>query len=147
MKKRKGFSKKLLDPKVRGWRALMGAFKSTLVELEKGLNRYECSPSRFQVLFFIYMDGPMLPVELSRKLLVTRGNITGLIRRMEEDGLIECLPHESSKRLKVHLTGSGVAFFEEIFPEHIKNVNKVLPDFPIEVISFLEELANNDKQL
>lgn len=133
------FKKELSHPTIVGWRALMELFKVTLTQLEERLGDYGCSTSRFQTLFFLYMDGPQAPVELSRKLVVTRGNITGLLKRMQDDGLIKFVKTKDSKRDKVELTKKGVNFIEKIFPEHTKNVKTILPDFPQEVINFLQE--------
>lgn len=52
--------------------------------------------------------------QLSQVLLCTRGNITRLVRRMEQQGLVHCGADERDQRLvKVSLTPTGAARLEQ----------------------------------
>lgn len=118
----------LLDyPEVKSWRALMTAFKTIFSELEKGLMAEGCSVSRFQILFYLYFEDAMAAVEIARRLVVTRGNISMFLRRMESDGLIQKRVPKGQKRPLYSLTTKGTSFFEEIFPPHIQRVRSLAP--------------------
>ena len=57
--------------------------------------------------------------ELSRRLMVTRGNVTGLIDRLVEEGLVERTPMPTDRRAHiVRLTHKGAAAFREMLPDH-----------------------------
>lgn len=135
---------KLLEsPEVRSWRALMGAFKYIFAELERGLMKEDCSVSRFQILFYLYMEGPHSAVSIARKLLVTRGNISTFLKRMEQDGLIRPALPEGQKRPLFGLTEKGSQFFEKIFPRHIERVRGLAPALKLDMIRTLESVEKS----
>lgn len=134
--------KQLLDfPEVQSWRALMSAFKCIFSELEKGLMTEGCSVSRFQILFHLYFEGDLAAVEIARILLVTRGNISMFLRRMESDGLIKKNIPKGQKRPLFTLTLKGRRFFESIFPAHIERVRQLAPIFDPNTIKMLATLS------
>lgn len=57
--------------------------------------------------------------ELSRRLMVTRGNVTGLIDRLVAEGLVQRAPMASDRRAHiVKLTAEGAVAFREMLPNH-----------------------------
>lgn len=57
--------------------------------------------------------------ELSRRMMVSNGNITGLVERLGEQGLLERLPHPADRRAAcVRLTEAGEARFAEMASAH-----------------------------
>ena len=57
--------------------------------------------------------------ELSRRLMVTRGNVTGLIDRLVDEGLVERTPMPGDRRANiVRLTDEGATAFREMLPNH-----------------------------
>lgn len=126
-KKIKQLQRLLEYPEVKSWRALMGAFTTILSKLEKGLLAEGCSVSRFQILFFLYFEGDLAAISIARKLVVTRGNITMFLRRMEADGLIKAVIPPGQKRPLFTLTAKGIKLFEKIFPPHIGRVRTTAP--------------------
>lgn len=56
---------------------------------------------------------------LSRRLMVTNGNVTGLIDRMEAEGLVERTAASSDRRVQmVRLTPTGKKAFDAMTPAH-----------------------------
>lgn len=129
-------------PEVKSWRALMVAFKSIFSQLEKGLMAEGCSVSRFQILFNLYFDGEVPAVEIARKLVVTRGNISTFLRRMESDNLVKKRVPPGQKRPVYSLTERGISFFEAILPAHIERVRKFAPKLDAKTIGLLAEVSN-----
>ena len=115
----------------------MAAFKVIFSQLEKGLMAEGCSVSRFQILFYLYFDGETAAVEIARKLVVTRGNISTFLRRMESDGLIKKRVPKGQKRPLFSLTERGYSFFEAIFPSHIERVRRFAPKLDARTIAIL----------
>ncbi|MCZ6763628.1 MAG: MarR family transcriptional regulator [Alphaproteobacteria bacterium] len=57
--------------------------------------------------------------ELSRRMMVTHGNITGLVDRLVKDGLVDRRPIEGNRRANlVKLTQAGHATFTELAAAH-----------------------------
>lgn len=137
--------KELLDlfnsPEVQSWRALMDAFRFIFVQLEKGLMADNCSMSRFQILIILYTEGQLAAVEIARKLVVTRGNISTFLRRMESDGLVATTIPNGQKRPVYFLTKKGILLFEKIFPQHIERVHHYAPKLSPSVRDQLQEVC------
>ncbi|MBS0337264.1 MAG: MarR family transcriptional regulator [Proteobacteria bacterium] len=57
--------------------------------------------------------------ELSRRMMVTGGNVTGITDQLVKEGLVERLPQPSDRRaFRVRLTRAGVKAFAEMALEH-----------------------------
>lgn len=64
--------------------------------------------------------------ELSRMLLVSNGNATTVVDRLEKDGLVRRTPSETDRRtVFVALTPEGVAEFEGLAAGHEAEVDKL----------------------
>ena len=57
--------------------------------------------------------------ELSRRLMVTNGNLTGLIERLVDEKLVNRLPSPTDRRIQmVKLTASGKRALDAMTPDH-----------------------------
>jgi len=139
----------LTHPKVRSWRALMTALQTIYGALENSLLKEEsCSVSRFQILFFLYFNGPLSAAEIARQLFVTRGNISMFLKRVREDGLVTVSKlTRSEKRPLFCLTPKGTRFFEEVFPRHVRRVKLLAPQLDAKTIKKLNGLPGHWKKL
>ena len=62
--------------------------------------------------------------ELSRVLLVSNGNSTTVVDRLEQDGLVKRTPSETDLRTSyVTLTPEGLEMFEDLATEHEAEIN------------------------
>ncbi len=67
--------------------------------------------------------GPMLIGDLSRKMLVSGGNMTCVIDNLEKEGLVVRAHSEEDRRaVIVSLTEKGRELFERMFPDHARHV-------------------------
>jgi MarR family 2-MHQ and catechol resistance regulon transcriptional repressor len=65
--------------------------------------------------------------EISHRLSVTSGNVTGLVDRLEEAGYLARLAHPEDRRVTLAvLTSAGRELFEEIHPRHVARIRQVL---------------------
>ncbi|MDZ4662704.1 MAG: helix-turn-helix domain-containing protein [Pseudomonadota bacterium] len=132
----------LEDPQVQSWRAIMGAFQSVLADLEKGLMSDGLHVSRFQIFFYLYFEAPLSAADIARKLLVTRGNISTFLKRLEKDKqIVVCPTSPSMQRPLYRLSEVAERQFEKIFPDHIKRVKKLVPVLPKSVTQSLLTLG------
>ena len=75
---------------------------------------------RFDVMAALYRfpDG-MILTELSRYLMVSNGNVTGIVNRLENDGLVERTLRDGDRRTSVvRLSERGTRSFESMASAH-----------------------------
>lgn len=115
--------------------------------------RWDLSPSQFNVLNLLRGSSQGLTqVELSRELIMHRSNVTGLIDRLEERGLVERKTNPRDRRAwRVVLTRKGNSTVEEILPDYYAMAEKVWGGVPpgkvVDVATQLEALRQSAEQL
>jgi DNA-binding MarR family transcriptional regulator len=80
------------------------------------------------VLAQLYRRPPgMTPGELTRELLVTAGNVTGIVDRLARRRLVERRPVPEDRRaVRVRLTSRGHRVMEQAIPRHRRDLELVL---------------------
>ena len=82
--------------------------------------RFDTTLPRFDLMsqLWRYPDGLKMN-ELSRHLMVTGGNVTGIVDPLEKDGLVERTPEPADRRAyRVRLTRAGRKAFAEMARAH-----------------------------
>ena len=80
-------------------------------------------------------------VELSRLLLVTSGNLTGIVDRLEQQRLVERRPDAKDRRvIRVALTDKGRRVTDEVLPAHAADIEEILSFMPRAALTQLSEL-------
>jgi DNA-binding MarR family transcriptional regulator len=74
------------------------------------------NPAEFDILDTLAAREGLTQQELADALLVTKGNMTYHLCRMDERGLVDWRPEGRKNRL--YLTGEGRRLLEEALPEH-----------------------------
>lgn len=132
----------LNDPQVKSWRAIMTAFKHVYTKLDSALMQEGFHIARFQIFYCLYFEGSQSAAALSKRLLVTRSNISTFLKRLEQDKLIQICPTSPSmKRPYYRLTTKAERLFEQIFPQHIQRVKKWVPTLPSPLLRALKDIA------
>ena len=81
---------------------------------------------QFAVLECLGHLGPMKLSVLSKKMLVSSGNITCVVDNLENDGLVERIPSKEDRRaILVQLTSQGEKKFDDIFVKHAEYITSV----------------------
>ena len=83
---------------------------------------------RFDVLAALDAAGAELSMgALSARLMVTSGNVTGLIKAMEQDGLVERRQHPEDRRSTlIGMTAAGRALFARMAPAHAQWIEQAM---------------------
>ncbi len=91
------------------WFAVVRAYEECARRYARMLEHFELTTSQFDALIAVERLGRnAMPKSIAERLLVTRPNVTGLLRRLEERGLILMVPHASDGRaLLCRLTPAG----------------------------------------
>ena len=115
-----------LNPALRVWVRLLKTHNLILMKSRAKLAKH-CTMAQFDVLAQLSRgnDG-ITSIDLSRRLLVTAGNVTGMIDRMERDDLVERRPDPTDRRVtRVHLTEKGKQLAETVIPKHTKDIERL----------------------
>ena len=110
------------------WIRLLGVTRAAEGELREFLRvRHDTTLPRFDVMAALFRrrDGVTMS-ELSRMLLVSNGNATTVVDRLEKDGLVRRTPSASDRRtVHVALTPEGLTQFEGLAAEHEAEVSRL----------------------
>ena len=122
----------LSKQRLRLWLHILRATRAIEAELRERLRvQFATTLPQFDVMAALYREeGGLRMTELSRRLLVSNGNVTGIVERLVNDGLIARESAASDRRsFLVRLTPKGEADFGEIAKAHQDWVNGILADF------------------
>jgi DNA-binding MarR family transcriptional regulator len=109
------------DLEIRLWLRLLSCVSLMEQEIrEKLRTTFGITIARFEVLAQLYrVDTGLAMKELSDRLMVSKGNVTGLINRMADAGLIERRRNPTDGRAQtVRLTAKGRRLFDAMRPLH-----------------------------
>jgi len=114
-------ARKGLKPQLRLWLRMLSITKSVSQEIRRRLRiEFDMTLPQFDILAQLYREPDGLRLgELSRRTMVTNGNVTGLVDRLEADGLVERLALDDDRRVTVaRLTKRGRDWFAELARAH-----------------------------
>lgn len=96
--------------------------------LTRGLRANGLTLASFNVLMILRGAAtPLCPYEISERLLVTRGTITGVLDTLEKQRYLRRLPHAADRRmLSIEITEDGVALLDTLLPGHFRNERSML---------------------
>ena len=118
---------------------LTRAADSTTERVNRDLNAYHLSASRFGALEALYHLGTMAQVEVSRKLLLSTANITTVLQNLERRELVTRERDMKDQRIvRVSITEKGAALVKQILPAH---VTTIVRDFSVLTPEEQETLA------
>jgi MarR family 2-MHQ and catechol resistance regulon transcriptional repressor len=108
---------------LRLWIALARCYSTMSREVATKVGDYGLTTPQFGVLEALYHLGPLPLGELADKLLVTGGNITYVMDRLAEQGLVERIRSKEDRRVVLAcLTAEGQELVGEVFPDHAEFV-------------------------
>ncbi len=112
--------------RLKTWIRLLGVTRVAESHLREFLRvKHDTTLPRFDVMAALWRrrDGVTMS-ELSRMLLVSNGNATAVVDRLEKDGLARRTPSETDRRtVFVALTDEGLRVFEGLATGHEHEVN------------------------
>lgn len=126
--------------RLKAWIRLLGVTRSVEAGLREFLRvGHDTTLPRFDVMAALWRRREGLTMtELSRMLLVSNGNATAVVDRLEKDGLARRRPSETDRRtVHVALTDEGARLFEGLAAEHEREVNRLLSDLSEEDLDAL----------
>jgi DNA-binding MarR family transcriptional regulator len=106
----------LRNPALRAWVRMLRLSQKVQPALAETLRGLGLNPAEFDILDTLAAREGLTQQELADALLVTKGNMTYHLCRMDERGLVDWRPEGRKNRL--YLTGEGRRLLEEALPEH-----------------------------
>jgi len=110
---------------------------------QRVVTRWNLTLPQFEVLAELARadTGGFTFVELSRLLLVTSGNLTGIVDRLEEQRLAERRPDGKDRRvIRVALTEKGRRVTTHMLPAHAADIDEILSFMPQAALTELNGL-------
>ena len=110
---------------------------------QRVVSRWSLTLPQFDVLAELARaaSGGFTFVELSRLLLVTSGNLTGIVDRLEQQRLVERRPDSEDRRVtRVALTDKGRRVTDEVLPAHAADIEEILSFMPRAALNELSAL-------
>lgn len=126
--------------KLRLWLRMLRATNRVSQVLRQRVRReYDTTMPRFDVMAALARAPEGLKMsELSRLLMVSNGNVTGVVDRLVEDGLLQRLRNEADRRASmVRLTAAGEAAFARMAREHEGWVDELFSSLDRETVDTL----------
>ena len=108
------------------WVKLARAYSTFCKLTIKQISTFGLTEPQFGVLECLGHLGPLTLGELSKKQLVSGGNITCVVDNLEKEGFVERVPSKEDRRAIVaQLTPKGKKLFDNIFLQHAKYITKI----------------------
>jgi MarR family transcriptional regulator, 2-MHQ and catechol-resistance regulon repressor len=125
MKTTKQYGKKV-DQALSMWVKLTRAHDTFSHLTAANIRSFGLTPAQFGVIECLGHLGTMLIGDLTKKHLVSGGNMTVVVDNLEKDGLVErSVNDEDHRAFYVKLTPKGKRLFEKIFSKHAQYVVKL----------------------
>ncbi len=118
--------------RLRLWLRLLRASRAIESELRERLRlTFDITLPQFDVMAALARNASgMTMTELSRFLMVSNGNVTGIIDRLVADGMVVRLTIDGDRRgVRVRLTAKGSDRFSEMAEQHECWVDEILAKF------------------
>ncbi|MTI96295.1 MAG: MarR family transcriptional regulator [Firmicutes bacterium] len=121
---------------------LSRSYKSVMAQVEKDIKGYGLAVMEFSVLELLYHKGTIPMQMIGDKVLMTSGNITYTVDKLEKKGLVRRVACPEDRRVTyAELTPEGQARFEDIFPQHQAAVQQITAGLsPVEQAKTIELL-------
>jgi DNA-binding MarR family transcriptional regulator len=128
---------------IRAWQHFIWAKAATRRVVHKELRERGLTGSQFAMLWLVAESGTqgLKLNEISQGLHVTCGNITGMVDRLEEAGLLSRLPHAEDRRITLAvLTAQGRETVEQISPTYHSRIERLMSVLTEQEQTLLAEL-------
>jgi DNA-binding MarR family transcriptional regulator len=127
-------------PETRLWLRMLSTTKLITNEIRRRLRaEFGATLPQFDLLAQLYRERDGLRLgELSKRTMVTNGNVTGLVERLEADGFVERVTPDGDRRVTVaRLTPAGIDFFIGMAEAHENWLREIMADVDPDMVSSL----------
>ena len=127
-------------PETRLWLRMLSTTKLITTDIRRRLRaEFGATLPQFDLMAQLYREKDGLRLgELSRRTMVTNGNVTGLVERLETDGLVKRVTPDKDRRVTVaQLTPTGTELFTAMAEAHERWLRELFADIDAETVDAL----------
>lgn len=128
--------------RLRLWLKLLKATKHVEAELRENFRTgFDTTLPRFDVMAALYrVEQGLKMSELSSVLRVSNGNVTGIVDRLVDDGILVRIPVDNDRRATtVRLTKAGREQFEAMAASHESWIDRLLDGIEVSEVQHLSD--------
>lgn len=127
------------------WFAVVRAYQACHLRYAQLLRQFDLTVPQFDALSAIHqLDEHATPMAIAERLVVTRGNITGVLRRLQDSGLVTTRSNQQDGRSFVcALTRRGAARLQAARTAASAFVEQQLAPFDTDTLQLTETLMND----
>ncbi|WP_442792976.1 MarR family winged helix-turn-helix transcriptional regulator [Rhizobium sp. SL86] len=133
-------------PETRLWLRMLSTTKLISTEIRKRLRaEFGATLPQFDLMAQLYRErGGLRLGELSKRTMVTNGNVTGLVERLEAEGLVVRETPTADRRVTVaRLTEEGTRVFSAMAEAHETWLRELMADVGTDrIVSLWEEIGH-----
>ncbi len=123
------------------WLYLVRVYDKMQHHLMDHLDNYDLTLAQYDVLALLNQEQGITQQALAQKLLVTKGNVCGLIDRMSAHGLVERRSDPEDRRPNLlHLTAEGERLAKEAVPAYSEFVREHMSGLTSQQLAVLREI-------
>ncbi|MGG1660414.1 MarR family winged helix-turn-helix transcriptional regulator [Brevibacillus sp. NRS-1366] len=106
---------------------LSRSFNWVTAHSNRSIRQFGLNPTEFGVLEVLYHKGPQPLQQIGEKILISSGNITYVVDKLEKKQLLIRRPCSEDRRvIYAELTEKGNRFLAEVFPSHQEVIEKAV---------------------
>ncbi len=135
--------------RLRMWIRMLRTTRTVETQLRNLLrDKFDTTLPRFDVLAALYRaEGGLKMNALSKQLLVSNGNVTGIVDRLESDGLVtRVVPQNDRRSNTISLSQKGRDIFIVMASEHEAMVNQIFSEMEEADLDLLANVFERLKQ-
>ncbi len=115
------------EPSMEAFRTLQASYRALRGKSDGYISSYDLSRPQIEVLSALGSATGLTLKDLSGRVPVTKGTLTGVINRLEERSLVHRAPSDSDRRSTVvFLTPAGEELYEQVFTGHVSYLKQYL---------------------
>ena len=119
------------DDAVAAWVHLAYSYHHMIRRLESELIEHDLTLAQFEVLAHLHYEPGIVQTDLARRLLVSKGNVCGLIDRLAAARLVRRRVCQDDRRAnRLLLTQRGTALIAAAMPDHLSVIRSLLGRLP-----------------
>ncbi|OPA76208.1 MarR family transcriptional regulator [Paenibacillus selenitireducens] len=118
--------------------------KNTLSSyLTKILPNYQITPITMYTLEFLRKNPDAMAVDLADEFGLTRGAVTQILDKLEQQHLVLRKPHPTSRRsIQIELTEKGTTLVDAILDDYHHEIEKLFTNYSEEELAILKQLLD-----
>lgn len=133
-------NKQVANDKLKAFTVMLRAAQALQEATKKEMMKYGLNQTEFAVLELLYHKGEQPIQVIGKKILIASSSITYVIDKLEQKGFVQRRACATDRRVTyAEITDAGIKMIDQLFPQHIENIENIFDVLTNEEISQLVE--------